>query len=78
MSLYIMAFRGMTTFGSLLSGALASRIGAPRTLMIGGASCVLGSLLFARKLAALRQMGRPVYERLGIVSKPGVPGEHRL
>lgn len=69
MSLYVMAFRGMTTFGSLLAGSLASKIGAPNTLMIGGASCLLGSLLFARKLAILRQMGRPVYERLGIVPK---------
>src|ERR1019366_2025407 len=36
MSFCSMAFLGMTPFGSLLEGALASRIGAPHTLMIGG------------------------------------------
>jgi MFS family permease len=50
MSLYAMAFRGMTPFGSLLAGGLASKIGAPNTIMIGGVSCILGSLLFARNL----------------------------
>lgn len=48
MSLYAMAVKGIIPFGSLLAGSLASHIGAPRTLMMGGASCVLGSLLFVR------------------------------
>ena len=48
MSLYTMAFMGVSPFGSLLAGALASRIGAPNTLIIGGASCIFGSYLFAR------------------------------
>jgi MFS family permease len=50
MSLYAMAFRGMTPFGSLLAGTLASAVGAPNTLMIGGVSCVLGSIFYARNL----------------------------
>ena len=50
MSLYAMAFRGMTPFGSLLAGSLASKIGAPNTIMLGGVSCVLGSILYARNL----------------------------
>lgn len=69
MSFYAMAFRGMTPFGSLLAGGLASKIGAPNTLMVGGISCILGSLFFARKLPLLRQMVRPIYVRMGIVSE---------
>ena len=69
MSFYAMAIRGMAPFGSLLAGGLASKIGAPHTLMIGGVSCVLGSLLFAAKLPLLREMVRPVYVRRGIISE---------
>lgn len=50
MSLYVMAFRGMAPFGSLLAGGLASKIGAPNTILVGGLSCILGSLLFAMNL----------------------------
>ena len=50
MSLFAMAFRGVAPFGSLLAGGLASKIGAPNTLIIGGASCILGALVFASKL----------------------------
>jgi len=69
MSLYVMAFRGMMTFGSLLAGGLASKIGAPNTLIIGGTSCILGSLMFAKRLPLLRRMVRPIYEKMGIVSE---------
>ena len=69
MSFYAMALRGMAPFGSLFAGGLASTIGAPNTLMIGGASCILGSLMFARKLPLLREMIRPIYVRMGIVSE---------
>lgn len=67
MSFYAMSFLGMTPFGSLLGGGLASKIGAPMTIMIGGIACVLGAMLFARKLPALREMVRPIYVRLGII-----------
>jgi MFS family permease len=69
MSLYVMAFMGMAPFGSLAGGSLAGSIGAPSTLMIGGASCILGSFLFMRKLPSLREMGRPIYIRKGILSE---------
>ncbi len=38
MSAYMMAFGGMAPFGSIMAGSLASRIGAPHTVIIGGAS----------------------------------------
>jgi MFS family permease len=50
MSLFVMAIRGVIPFGSLLAGSLASHMGAPRTLMICGGSCLLGSLLVSRGL----------------------------
>jgi MFS family permease len=67
MSLYTVAFMGMIPLGSLLSGALATRIGTPRTLLVAGVSCALGGLAFLRGLPALRREIRPVYARLGII-----------
>jgi MFS family permease len=69
MSLYVMAFMGMAPFGSLVGGSLADGIGAPSTLIIAGASCVLGSLLFIRILPSMRTMARPIYIRKGILSE---------
>jgi MFS family permease len=67
MSFFAMAVFGTMPFGSLLSGALAERIGAPLTLVCGGACCMLAALAFARVLPALREHVRPVYQRLGIL-----------
>jgi MFS family permease len=67
MSFYGMAFLGMVPFGSLLAGYLAARIGAPRTMMVNGAVCLIGSLWFARRLPAIREIVRPIYVRMGIL-----------
>lgn len=67
MSFYGMSFQGVAPFGSLIAGAAASRIGAPYTLMIGGALCVLGAGIFAVQLPALRQLIRPIYIQIGIL-----------
>ncbi len=67
MSFYAMSFMGMAPLGSLLAGSLASKIGAPYTLLIGGSFCVLGSLLFARKIPMLRKVIRPIYVKMGII-----------
>jgi MFS family permease len=56
MSLYTMAIMGTVPFGSLLGGFLASKIGAPNTVMIGGITCIAGALLFGSRLAVLRKM----------------------
>jgi MFS family permease len=69
MSLFAMAFMGMAPFGSLVGGSLAHRIGAPNTLIICGASCIVGSLLFIKKLPSIRKVGRPIYIRKGILSE---------
>lgn len=69
MSFYAMAFMGTAPFGSLLSGFFAKMLGAPVTIMIGGISCIIGAVLFARELPRLRKMIRPIYIRLGIISE---------
>ncbi len=67
MSFYAMSFMGMVPFGSLLSGFLASKIGAPNTLLLGGLACMAGGAAFALKLPALRERARPIYVKMGIV-----------
>jgi MFS family permease len=67
MSFYTMAFMGTAPFGSLLAGSLASTIGAPATLMIGGASCIIGALFFARQLPEIKKIIHPIYVRMGII-----------
>ena len=69
MSFFAMAFVGTAPFGSLLAGALASSLGAPNTLVIGGISCVLGAAVFASRLSELRKIVHPIYVRLGIISE---------
>jgi MFS family permease len=67
MSLYTMSFIGMAPFGSLFAGGLAQLIGAPVTVVVGAAACVLAAALFARALPALRGHVRPIYRRMGII-----------
>ena len=67
MAYYSMAFQGIAPFGSLAAGALAAKIGAPRTIMIGGAACLCGALWFALRLPVLRRVLRPIYAELGIL-----------
>jgi len=67
MSFYALSWMGVLPLGSLLAGALASRIGAPGTVFLGGLACVLGAAAFARTLPTLREQIRPIYMRLGII-----------
>jgi MFS family permease len=53
MSFYAMSLMGMAPFGSLLAGAVATRIGAPHTVAAGGILCVAGALLFRFFLPSL-------------------------
>ncbi len=71
MAYYSMAFQGVAPFGSLAAGALAAKIGAPRTIMIGGACCLCGALWFALRLPELRRVIRPIYLELGILPHSG-------
>jgi MFS family permease len=73
MSYYTMAFVGMAPFGSLLAGAMAHAIGAPRTVIVSGVACIAGGLLFWTQLPAIRRDMRPIYERLGIIPPREIP-----
>ena len=67
MSFYSMAFMGMAPFGSLLAGAVAEKIGVSYTLMGCGLLVVISVLPFALQLNRLREMVRPIFQRLGIL-----------
>jgi MFS family permease len=60
MAVYSMMFMGMAPIGALLAGALAQRLGAPNTVALGGAVCILGSLVFGLRLPALRAEAREI------------------
>jgi MFS family permease len=73
MSYYTMSFVGMAPFGSLLAGTLASRFGAPHTVMFSGACCIVGALWFASRLKLIRSLIRPIYRDLGILPQADAP-----
>ncbi len=67
MSYYTMAFVGMAPFGSLLAGGLAHLVGAPITLTMTGAFCIVGAAWFATRLPNIRLHIRPIYRDMGIL-----------
>ncbi|MGH1394713.1 MAG: MFS transporter [Trichormus sp.] len=67
MSLYTMSFLGMIPVGNLLGGVLASHIGAPNTLILDGIACIIGSIVFYRKLPSLKKLVYPIYHQKGIL-----------
>jgi MFS family permease len=58
MAVYSMMFMGMAPFGALLAGTIAQNLGAPTTLMIGGAVCIAAATAFWLRLPALRYEAR--------------------
>jgi len=72
MSFYAMAFMGVAPFGSLLGGAVAGKIGAPRTLLIGGACCIVGAALLARQLPVFREAVRRATEKKGLLGEADI------
>jgi MFS family permease len=77
MGVYSIVFMGMAPLGSLLCGALAERIGAPRTLTIGGAIAICGAILFAKYLPKIRIEARQLIVAQGMAGgepalEPGV------
>ncbi|MBN8550653.1 MAG: MFS transporter [Deltaproteobacteria bacterium] len=70
MSFYMMAVMGTMPIGSLLAGTLASHIGAPSTVLLGGSAGLIIATMFSRKLPKLRDASRPIYIEKGILPKP--------
>jgi MFS family permease len=68
MAFYTMAFLGTMPVGSLAAGAVADRIGAPATIVLGGIACALTGIWFMSRLPALRKVVRPIYIERGILT----------
>jgi MFS family permease len=68
MSIYTMAFMGMSPLGSFLVGWLASQIGTRRAVLLCGLGCVVVAVVFARRLGSLRARIRPIYIAKGILT----------
>jgi MFS family permease len=54
MGVYSMVMMGMAPFGGLLAGLVADRLGAPRTVTIGGVICLMAAAVFWTQLAGIR------------------------
>jgi MFS family permease len=67
LSLYTMVFLGTAPVGSLVAGSLARQLTAPQMVRIGGLCCLVGALVFARHLPALRAMVRPLSATRGLL-----------
>jgi hypothetical protein len=61
MGYYTMAFFGAAPFGSLMAGALAEHIGAPHTVMLTGAFCIVAAGWFTLQLPKIRPEMRAAY-----------------
>lgn len=67
-SFYAMAFLGMAPLGGLFAGTVAGHLGAPTAAMINGACCLLGTLVLARSLPAVRADLRKASDRFAVKS----------
>jgi MFS family permease len=68
MAFFAMAFLGTAPIGSLISGVIADRIGAPGTIRLGGVACIGGAIWFAAQLPTIRRLIRPIYIERGILT----------
>jgi MFS family permease len=68
MAFFAMAFLGTAPIGSLISGVVADRIGAPGTIRLGGLACIGGAVWFAAQLPTIRRLIRPIYVERGILT----------
>ena len=67
MSLFTVAFLGMTPFGCLGAGTMAGIVGPRETLLLGAVCCLVGTTLFARNLPKIQEKVRPIYVQMGII-----------
>jgi MFS family permease len=77
MAAYSMMVLGMSPFGALLAGALATRVGPAATVAIGGGCCILGAAVFGWKLGDLRAEARALIGAMAQEASPE-PTEHAM
>jgi MFS family permease len=70
MAMYAMVFMGLAPFGAFFGGALAERLGAPRTVAMGAVAAMGGSLIFGLHLPKIRVEARRL-----IIAQTAVGGE---
>jgi MFS family permease len=70
MAVYAMSLIGMAPFGALFAGALADRLGAPVTVIMGAVACVGAAAIFGLHLPKIRDEARRL-----IVAQQMVGGE---
>ncbi|MFO7369169.1 MAG: MFS transporter [Bacteroidales bacterium] len=73
MSFYAMALMGIMPIGNLLAGSLASSIGIPNTMLLGGAVTIITAIWFEKNRRSMRQSVRHTYVSKGLIS--GLPAE---
>jgi MFS family permease len=56
MAVYTMMFVGMAPFGALFAGTVAHHWSAPAAIMLGGAACIAGAVLFRWGQSGQRQL----------------------
>jgi MFS family permease len=69
MAVYSMMTGGMAPLGALTAGAAAERIGAPRTVAIGGVACAIGAFWFWRHWPGLRESARELLVASGMMTR---------
>ena len=74
MAVYSMMFMGMSPLGAILAGAAADKIGAPRTVALGGACAIAGAIAFARHLPKIRVEARRLLSEQGLSGDEPVEG----
>jgi len=63
-------YLGTAPIGSLITGVAAERIGAPRTIMMGGVACAIAGAWFYSSLPTLRDIVHPIYAERGLLVMP--------
>src|SRR5262249_44393362 len=69
MAFYSVAVLGTQPFGSLLAGILGDRIGTRNTIVASAVVCLLASVWFGLRRAALAEHIKPIYLELGILER---------
>ncbi len=60
MAVYSMVFMGMSPFGALYAGVMATRIGAPATVCCAGLACIAGGTILALHWPRVREQAREI------------------
>ncbi len=72
MSLFGTAFNAMMPLGSIFAGWSEALVGPRLTVAAGGVIMLSATMLFATRLPSVRRKIRPIYEDMGIITKPNV------